>query len=176
MYSETCLNRSCSKVETLLRRTDTFDSVCFLYASLSRISKAKNCKEDTASDGWHFQSSDKKAPCLTRTQIKISGIFEKQIIKLDILGNFLKNKHFLHCKTTFFLISICSFEGVQHFWLELAIFYSKVLSATNQQLFLRHWKQYRPANHISPLYELLVSVLWLTLSFGEVSKTWRRKH
>ena len=68
MYSETCLNRSCSKAETLLRRTDTFDPVSFLYAFLSRISEAKNCKEDTASDGQHFQSSDKKTPCLTRTQ------------------------------------------------------------------------------------------------------------
>ena len=51
VYSETCLNRSCSKAETLLRRTDTFDPASFLYAFLSRISKAKNCKEDTASDG-----------------------------------------------------------------------------------------------------------------------------
>ena len=102
MYSETCLNWLCSKVETLLRRTDTFDSVSFLYASLSRISKAKTCKEDTASDGWHFQSSDKKAPCLTRTQIKILGISEKQRIKLDIFVNFGKKKHFLYFETTFF--------------------------------------------------------------------------
>ena len=45
------LNLSCSKVETLRRRTDTFDQVCFLYAFLLHISKAKNCKEDTASEG-----------------------------------------------------------------------------------------------------------------------------
>ena len=31
-------------METLLRRTDTFDPVCFLYASLSRISKAETVK------------------------------------------------------------------------------------------------------------------------------------
>ena len=68
MYSATCLNRSCSKAETLLRRTDTFDPVSFLYTFLSRISKAKNCKEDTALDGKLFQSSDKKTPCLTRAQ------------------------------------------------------------------------------------------------------------
>ena len=51
VYSETCLSRSCSKADTLLRRKDTFDPVCFLYAFLSRISKTKNCKKDTASDG-----------------------------------------------------------------------------------------------------------------------------
>ena len=92
--------------------------------------------------------------------------------------NFLKKKHFFTLQNNkfFFLISICSFEGVQHFWLELAVFYSKLLSATNQQLFLRHWKRYQPSNHIAPLYELLVSVLWLTLSFFEVSKTCRRMH
>ena len=28
-----------------------------------------------------------------------------------------------------------------HFWLELAIFYPNLLSAANQQLFLRHWKR-----------------------------------
>ena len=100
----------------------------------------------------------------------------------NYLGHFCqisqKEAFFLHFKRTFFflLISICSFEGVQHFSLELAIFYNKLLSATSQQLFLRHWKRYRPSNHIAPLYELLVSVLWLTLSFDEVSKTCRRMH
>ena len=45
--------------------TTSFDSVCFLSASLSRISKAKNCKEDTTSGGQHFQSSEiKKHPAL----------------------------------------------------------------------------------------------------------------
>ena len=51
VYRETCLNRSCSRAENLLRRTDTFDPICFLYTFLLRISKAKNCKEDTAGDG-----------------------------------------------------------------------------------------------------------------------------
>ena len=100
MYSQTCLNWSCSKAETLLRRTDTLDPVGFLYAFLSCISKAKNCKGDIASDRYYFQSS---APCLTRTQIKILGISEKQGIKLDIFVNFLKKKHFfLHFKTIIF--------------------------------------------------------------------------
>ena len=37
---------------------------------------------------------------LTRTQIKVLGISEEQKIQLDIFGNFLKKKHFLHFKTT----------------------------------------------------------------------------
>ena len=40
VHSEACINRSCSKEETLLRKTDTCDIVPFLYASLLRISKA----------------------------------------------------------------------------------------------------------------------------------------
>ena len=44
VYSETLMNWPCPKVETLLRRTYTFDSVCFRYAFLSRISKAKTVK------------------------------------------------------------------------------------------------------------------------------------
>ena len=78
MYSEICLNWSCSKAETLLRRTDTFDPVCFLYALLSRISKAKNYKENTASDDYIFSSQIKKAPCLTLTQTKIKGFSRKR--------------------------------------------------------------------------------------------------
>ena len=37
-----------------------------------------------------FQFSDKKTTCLTRAQIKILGISEKQIITLDIFVNFLR--------------------------------------------------------------------------------------
>ena len=121
MYSETCLNRSCSKADTLLRRTDTFDSVYFLYVFLSRISKAKNCKEDTALDGKLFQSSYKKTPCLTRTQ-KFQEFPRNRELNWTFLSIFSKRNIFLHFKTTFFFISICSF-------------YSKLLSATNQQLF-----------------------------------------
>ena len=77
-----------------------------------------------------------------------------------------------------FLISLCGFEGVQHFWLDLCIFFSKLLSATNQQLFCVTESDIGqgPSNHTPPLYKLLVSVVWLTLSFGEVSKTCRRMH
>ena len=118
---------------------------------LSRISKAKNCKEDTASDA----------------DTKISRNLEKQNIILDIFVDFLKKKHFLHFKTTiFFLISICSFEGVQHFWLELVIFYSKLLSATNKKFV------FTPLKVIST-FKPHCTLLW-TIGFSTVTyiKLW----
>ena len=98
--SETCINRSYFKAETLLRRADTFDPVCFLYASLSRISKAETVKRTLLQTDNFFQSSDKKVTCLTQTQIKVLGISEKQRINFDIFVNFLKKKRFffLHFK------------------------------------------------------------------------------
>ena len=108
--SETCINRSCSKAETLLRRTGTFDPVCFLYASLSHISKAETLQSTLLQKDNFFHSSDKKVTCLTRTQIKVLGIFEKQRINLDIFVNFLKkNRFFLHFNPVIFLNSFCSF-------------------------------------------------------------------
>ena len=44
VYSDTCINRPCSKAETLFRKTDTFNLVCFLYASLSHLSKVEIVK------------------------------------------------------------------------------------------------------------------------------------
>ena len=85
----------------------------------------------------------------------------KQKIKLGIFINFLEKKHLLHIKATLFvLISLCSFEGVRYFWVELCIFFSKLLSATNQQLFCVTESDIGkgPSNHTPPLYELLVSV------------------
>ena len=75
-----------------------------------------------------------------------------------VFFNFFKKNYFLHFKITiFFLISFCSFEGVQQFWLELCIFYSKLLSATNQQLFSATESDIGqgPSNHTAPLYELI---------------------
>ena len=85
--------------------------------------------------------------------------------------NFLKKKFFLHFKTTIFLFKFAVLNECNTFDP-----YSKLLSTTNQHLFLRHWKRYRPSNHIAPQYELFVSALWLTLSFGQVSKTSKRMH
>ena len=114
VYSETCINWSCFKAETLPRRTGTFDPVCFLYASLSRISKAETVKRTLLQTDNFFQSSDIKFTCLTRTQIKVLGISEKQRINLDTFVNFLKKKRlfFLYFKIVIFfvfLISFCSF-------------------------------------------------------------------
>ena len=94
VYSETCIDWSCSKAKTLLRKADTFDLVYFLYASLSRICKVKTVKRRLLQTDNFFQSSEKNVTCLTPTQIKILEISEKQRIKLDIFVNFLKKKHF----------------------------------------------------------------------------------
>ena len=40
VHSEAYINQSCSEAETLLRKTEMCDIVCFLYTSLLRISKA----------------------------------------------------------------------------------------------------------------------------------------
>ena len=93
MY-ETCINRSCSKAETLLRRTETFGLVCLIYAFLSSISKAKTAKRTLLQEDNFFQSSDKKVTCFTPVETRILIIFEKQRITLDIFVKFLKNKHF----------------------------------------------------------------------------------
>ena len=108
--NETCINWSCFKAETLPRRTGTFDPVCFLYASLSRISKAETVKRTLFQTDNFFQSSDKKVICLTRTKIKVLGNSEKQRINLDIFVNFLKKKRFFYTlKQYFCLISFFSF-------------------------------------------------------------------
>ena len=106
MYSKTCLNRSCSKAETVLRRTGTFDPICSLYAFLSRISKAKNCKEDTASYGEHFQSSVKKrTTCLTRAQ-QFQEFPRNTELNWTFLSIFSKRNIFLHFKAAFFYFNL----------------------------------------------------------------------
>ena len=175
MYSETCINRSRSKAETLLRRTDTFDPVCFLYAFLPLISKAKTVKRTLLQTNNFFSPQIKRASCLTPTQINILGISEEQRIKLDIFVNFLKKNHFLDFKTT-----------IIFFWFRFAVlkewdtFESNSVSffPTTQLLLCVTESNIGqgPSNHTPPLYEVLASVVWLTLSFGEVSKTCRRMH
>ena len=79
---ETCINWSCSKAKTFLRSTDTFDPVCFLYASLWHISKAKTIKRTLLQADKFFQSSAKKTTRLTRTQIKILGISYELLVSV----------------------------------------------------------------------------------------------
>ena len=132
MYSDTCINWSCSKVETLLRRTDTFDFVCFLYASLSRIPKAETVKRALVQTNNFFQSSDKNATCLTRTQRKNLGIPRNRELNWTFFSIFSNRIIFYSLKQQWlFLISFYSFEGVQYFWVELCILFSKLPSATN---------------------------------------------
>ena len=55
-----------------------------LYASFSRISKAKSVNRTLLQTDNFFQFSDKKTTCLTRAQIKILGISEKH----NYIGHF----------------------------------------------------------------------------------------
>ena len=96
VYSKTCINRSCFKVETLLRKTGTFDPACFQYASLSHSSKAETVKSTLLQTVNFFYSSDKKVTWITRRLIKKFRISEKQRINLDVFVNFLKKKRFFY--------------------------------------------------------------------------------
>ena len=58
------MNRSCSKAETLLKKTVTFDPVYFLYAFLSRISKAITVKRTLLQTDKFFSPQIKKQPGL----------------------------------------------------------------------------------------------------------------
>ena len=64
VYSDTCINRTCSKEETLFRKTDTFDLVCFLYASFSHNSKAETVKTALLQTDFFFGPQIKKQPAL----------------------------------------------------------------------------------------------------------------
>ena len=132
----------------------------FYMPSFHTFVKRKIVKRTLLQADNTFSPQLKKTPCLTRTQ-KFQEFPRNRELNCTFLSIFSKRNIFLHFKATFFLISIWSFEGVQLFWLERAIFYSKLLSATNQQLFSLSWKRCWSSNHIAPLYELLVSVLCL---------------
>ena len=103
----------------------------FYMLSFHAILKRKTVKRTLIQTDNIIIPQIKKHPALRGHKWKFRN-FDKHRIKLDISDNFIKKKHFLHFKQQkFFLISVCSFERVQHFWLELCIFYSTLLSATN---------------------------------------------
>ena len=87
--------------------------------------------------------------------------FRETELNSTFLSIFSKRNIFCTLKQQYFFFSFCSFEGVQHFWLEFYIFFSKLLSATNQQLFSATQSNIGqgPSNHSALLYELMVSVL-----------------
>ena len=129
-----------------------------------------------------MQSSDKKATCPTRKQMKTLEFPGNRELNWTFLLIFSKRtffSHFLHFLTTTFC-----FDFILQFW-RSAIFLSRtlylflqLLSVANQQLFCVTESDIGqgPSNYALLLYKLLVLVLWFTLSFGEVSKTCRRMH
>ena len=104
--------------------------------------------------------------------MKILGISEKQMIKSDLSVNFLKKKLLLlHFKTTtFFLFDFTVLKECSTFEWNSWIVFSKLLSASNQQLFCITEGNIgqEPSNHVPLLYKLLVLLLWFTLSLGDV--------
>ena len=102
MYSDTCINRSCSKVDNFLKRTDTFDLACFLYTSLSHISTAETAKRALLRTDNFFSPQIRKATCLTRTQRKFLGILRNRELNWTFLSIFSK-KLFLYFKAIMIL-------------------------------------------------------------------------
>ena len=152
MYSNTSINWPCSNAETLLRRTDTFDPVCFLYASLSRIYKAieiycysKNRKDVNSSDGrLLFSPQIKQPPALTRKHVKILGISEKQMIKLDLSVNFLKKKLLLlRFKATSFFCLILQFWRSAVLLTRTLNRFLQVTLCNQPTVVLHHWRRDR---------------------------------
>ena len=92
VHSEACINRSCSKAETLLRKTDTCDIVCFLYTFLLYLSKA--VEKDIASDEQLFSVLRLKSHLSHADRNESFTDSEKQRFNLNIFVNFLKKKHF----------------------------------------------------------------------------------
>ena len=109
VYSDIFIARSCSKAETLLRRTNALDFVCFLYASLSRISKVETAKRSLLQTDNFFSPKIKKETCLW-TQRKILGIPRNEESIWTFLLHFAK-KLFLYFATTMIL-----FDVILQFW------------------------------------------------------------
>ena len=98
MYGKTCLNRSCSKAETLLRRTVTVSQTRFILPVFYMLSfhsflKQKTVKRTLLQTDNISSPQIKKHPALT----KISGIPEESFV------NFLKKKHFFTPQNNIFL-------------------------------------------------------------------------
>ena len=163
MYSDTCINRSCSKAETLLRRSDTFQLVCFFYASLLPISKGETVKWTLLQIDNFFQFSDKKAICFTRTQRKILGIPRNRELNWTFLLIFPKRNIF-YFETTMIL-----FDFILHFWrskilLSQTLFlFFQVALCSQPAIVLRHWKRYRTGT-----FKPYSTPLW-TIGFSTVT-------
>ena len=128
MYSETCMNRSCSKVDTLLRRTDTSYPVCFLYAFLSRFSKAETIKRTLRQNNNFFSLQIKKPPALHGCKL---GISDKERI----------NVHF------------CQFWFC-HFWFYFAVLKECNIFDLNSGSFIPSCSLQSTNSFIAPLKEI----------------------
>ena len=160
MYSDTCINRSCSKAETLFRRTDTLDLICFLYASLSHISKAETVKRTLVQRELFFSPQIKKATCLL--PYKNFRNSEKQIIKLEIFVNFLKKTRFLHCKTRMFFGGFFTVLKEHDTFESNSLFFLQVALCSQATGVLRHWKWYRTRtfkSNSTPLWTIAFSTV-----------------
>ena len=140
MYSDTCINRSCSKAETLLRRAGVWSR---LFSSLSCISKAEIVKRTLLQTGNFFRSSDKKATCLMRTQRKNLGIPGNRDLNWTFLSVFSKRNIFLHLRTTIILFDFIFQFGRSTILLSQTVYLIFRVALCNQStVFLRHWKWY----------------------------------
>ena len=147
----------------------------FYMLSFHAFLKRKTVKRTLLQTDNIFSPQLKKN-ILTYADTKIARISEKQRIKLDIFVNFLKKKHFFTLQSNnFFYFNL-------KFWRS-----ANLLTRTRYLLFQVSLCNeltivFAPLKAISifkPYYtpcDLLVSALWLTLSFGEVSKTCRKMH
>ena len=160
-----------------MRRIDTFDPVCFLYAPLSHISRAKTVKRSLFQKGQLFSVHRSKNHLHCLDTNKSFRYFRGT--QNCIFVNILKKKHFfillnnnIFCWLNFAVLNECdTFESNS-----LSLF--QVTLSNQPRVLLHHWGDIgqRPSNHPLLLYELLVSVVWLKLSFDEVSKTCKRMH
>ena len=110
---------------------------------------------------------------LTRTQVKVLGISEEQKIKLDIFVNFLKKKHFFTLQNNIFFYFNLQFWRSATLLTRTRYLLFQVALCNQPTIVFAPLKAISTFKPYCTLYELLVSVLWITFSFGEVSKTCR---
>ena len=148
MYSKTSINRSCSKAKTFLRRTDTLNPVCFLYASFHAFikscrytAKAKSVKRTLLQKVNFFQSSNTRSHLPYPVTRENLGISEKQTIKLDISANFLKKKLFYTLKQHYFLKFHLQFWRSGILLSQILYLFLRVALCNQATVALRHWMQ-----------------------------------
>ena len=111
----------------------------------------------------------------------LSAGCEKQLVKRELMFifvNFLENKHFFTLVTTIIFYFILRFWGSATLLTRILYLYFQVAFCNQPTIALQHWKWYGTETlkpYSIPLWTM-VSVLWFTLNFGKVSKTYKRMH